>query len=172
MRAAVIASILFFLSTAANAGEALKKYGIVLLQPNHVLEQRLKSAGVLATYIQAIEHAVSASLEAEPTGGATGGFLVVAVRPGQRSNAWLVFSPELSAETSTLVVKSIRRVLPPRVTAGPVVFAIKVGLWGGKEPPEVAPAPKEFAAAAAQAGRPLEVSEVVERIWRDERPGG
>jgi hypothetical protein len=167
MRTFILASILVFVGTMANAGEPLKKYGIVLLQPDQVLEQRLQSVEALATYITAVERAVSLSLDAQPSAGAAGGFLVVAIRPGQRSNAWLTFSPELSTELSTLVVKSIRSVLPPRVNDGPVVFAIKVGLWGGNEPSEVTPAPKEFSAAAVQAGRSLEVSEVVERLWRE-----
>jgi len=39
---------------------------------------------------------------------------------------------------------------------------------GGKASPRVAPSPQEFREASKQAGRPLEVGELVERIWNEQ----
>jgi hypothetical protein len=48
-----------------------------------------------------------------------------------------------------------------------VVFAIKVGLWDGRETRRVAPSPTEWKAANKQAGRPLDIDSMIQRVWRE-----
>ncbi|QAU34675.1 hypothetical protein [Janthinobacterium sp. 17J80-10] len=151
----------------AYAQEPIRKFGIVLLQPDFVLQKRVPSVDALANYIRAIEGEIGGSIAQSEMKPISSGFVVVAVRPGQKSNVWLDFEPKLPAAVSESVVAKIRKVQPVTVREGPVVFAIKLGLWGGSEPAKTAPSPSEWQAAAQRAGRPLETSDLVEKIWRD-----
>ncbi|BCB26149.1 hypothetical protein SKTS_10350 [Sulfurimicrobium lacus] len=154
-------------ASGAYAEEALHTFNIVLLQPDFVLQERVQDVTALSTYIKEIESSVSGALQAKPHFPPTGGFIVVAVKPGQKSNVWLDFKPMLNPQTTTTVLTAARSVPPVAVSGGVVVFAIKVGLWGGLEPKSIAPSPAEWKAAAKKAGHPLETGDLVEGIWRD-----
>ena len=96
-----------------------------------------------------------------------GGFIVVAVKPDRKSNIWLDFKPKLKAQTADKIQLAAKSIQPILVNEGVVVFAIKVGLWGGQEPTAIAPSPREWKAAAKKAGHPLETGNLVEMIWRE-----
>ncbi len=149
------------------AAEPLTPFGISLLQPESVLAPRVQSVDALAAYIKAIEHAANDFLSTQPQRPPTTGFIVVAVRPGQQSRTWFDLKPGLPAQTANELKAAIARIQPLRVNGGAVVFAINVGIWGGPAATGPMPNPSEFAAAAKAAGRPLEVGDLVERIWND-----
>jgi hypothetical protein len=164
---ALILSLAILVPHLGHAAEPLKTFGISLLQPQAVLGSRVQSVEALAAYIKAVELKSNDFLSTQPQGRPTTGFIVLAVRPGQESRAWLDLKPELPAQAAAQLKAVISRIQPVRVKEGPIVFAISVGVWGGPAATVEMPTPPEFKAAAKTAGRPLEVGDLVERIWND-----
>jgi hypothetical protein len=152
---------------SAHAAEPITKFGVVLLQPSSVLEQRVPSVDAMADYIQAIEAASREAVLASPLKQSAGGFIVVAVRPGQKSKVWLDFDTLLDSEIGRQIIASATAVPPFEARQGPVVFALKVGLWQGRESKRVAPSPPEWKAATKQAGRQLDLDTLIRRVWRE-----
>jgi hypothetical protein len=152
---------------SAHAAEPITKFGVVLLQPSSVLEQRVPSVDAMADYIQAIEAASREAVLASPLKQSAGGFIVVAVRPGQKSKVWLDFDTLLDSQMSQQIIAKVTAVQPFEARNGPVVVALKVALWDGRESKRVAPSPAEWKAATKQAGRPLEIDSLIRRVWRE-----
>ncbi|HEY8100162.1 MAG TPA: hypothetical protein VIF82_05375 [Burkholderiaceae bacterium] len=159
--------MLALLCCAARAAEPLTMFKAVLMQPNYIYRDRVVSTDALATYIKTIETAGRTVIENVGQQTTTAGFIVVALRPGQRSNVWLDFDPSVADALNSELIAKIRIILPPKIKDGPVVFALKVGLWGGKEPSRTAPNPAEWKAVQQKSLFPLETDELVEKIWKD-----
>ncbi len=153
------------LSHIAFASDAMRTFNIVLLQPDSVLQKRIPDVSALSAYIKAIETSVESVLQAELEHIPAGGFLVVAVKPGEKSNVWLDFGPFLIPRTAEKILAAAKGVPPLSVQDGMVAFAIKVGFWGGSEPAAMAPSPAAWKAAAKKAGHPLELDALVETVW-------
>lgn len=156
----------------ARAAEPVTHFNVVLLQPSEVLEARVPSVDALASYIKAVQAALrEAVADSEASKQSVGGFIVLAVRPGMQARVWLDFDQLLDLEVSKQMARKVAAVQPFEAREGPVVFALKVGLWGGKESKRVAPLPAEWkrggAAAAASGAAPLEVGALVESIWNE-----
>lgn len=157
-----------FAATAAdaeNTANALVKTGIVLLQPESVLQQRVPDVAALAAYIRAIESVAAKTVATSRPELRGGGFLVVAVRPGNESNVWLDLRPGLPAQLAKSLVSQIRAIPTPAVSVGPVVLALKVSIWGGESPSTNMPQPSEWKRAAEAVGHPIETGALVEQIW-------
>ena len=167
MRTFVVALLIWLATPLAPAAEPVTKHGVVLLQPSTVLEERVSSVDAMAAYIKAVEVAAREAALAAPLKQATGGFIVIAVKPGLRSKVWLDFDTLLDAETGRLLAAGVAAVEPFEARHGPVVFALKVSTWGGRESRRVAPSPAEWKSATQQAGRPLDIDSMIKRVWRD-----
>jgi hypothetical protein len=167
LRALALAALLGSVLPWARAAEPITKFGVVLLQPSSVLEGRVPSIDVLAEYIQSVEAASRAAVLSNPARKSAAGFIVVAVRPGQKSKVWLDFDSSLGFELSRQIVTQVAAVKPFEARNGPVVFALKVALWDGFESARVAPSPSEWKAATHKAGRQLEIDELVDTLWRE-----
>jgi hypothetical protein len=157
------------LSAAAGwvqAAEPLTNFNVVLLQPSAVLEERVPSVDAMAQYIQAVEAALNEAVIASGAKQSVGGFVVVAVRPARGSNVWLDFDALLDLELKRQMSARVKAVEPFEVRKGPVVFALKVATWNGKESKRAAPFPPEWRGVTRD-GAPLEVGELVERLWAD-----
>jgi hypothetical protein len=176
------ALLLTFLSNAAQAAEPVAPpaaatpapatgpftvYRAVLLQPDALYRERVANADMLAAYIRTVQKVVKEQVEKSSEQPPSTGFIVVALRPGQRSNAWLDVEPALPAELGQELIAAVRGILPLRVNKGPVVFALKVGLWGGKETARTLPNPAEWKVVEQQNMLPLETGELVEKVWKD-----
>jgi hypothetical protein len=164
---AIVLFLAMMTSQVSQAAEALQTFGVSLLQPQEVFQARVQSVEALAAYIKSVQRVANDFFLAQPQGRPTTGFIVLAVRPDQQSRVWLDLQPELSAQAAAQLKTAIRLSQPMPVAHGPVVFAINVGVWGGPASTAKMPAPSEFAAAAKAAGRPLEVGDLVERIWSE-----
>lgn len=159
----ILLFIVMMCASAASAQSAYEMKGIVLLQPDSVIRERI-SASAVAPYVRAVNAAAADVFGAQKLRPA-GGFLVLAVRPGKQSAAWLDIRPALSPTLTRELVARLRAVAAPDVANGPVVLAIKVSLWGGTAPEHQMPAPSEWTAATQKVGTPLEVGQLVEGIW-------
>lgn len=152
-------------SSSASAAEPMEMSSVVLLQPESVLQQRVPDVAALGIYAKAVVSAASTVLRASSNHPVTGGFLVLAVRPGQKSKVWLDFDPALPPELADAVVAKAQAVTPLSVNGGPVALALRVRLWGGPAPSDKMPAPAEWRAATQKLDRPIEIGELIERVW-------
>ena len=159
-------AFLLVAAASAQAAEAISHFNIVLLQPSRVLEERVPNIDAMADYVKAVEAAAREAVIASGVQQSVGGFIVVAVRPGLKSKVWLDFDTMLDLELKNQIATRVKAVEPFEAIKGPVVFALKVATWSGKESKRLAPAPAEWR-AVARPGAPLEVGELVERIWTD-----
>jgi hypothetical protein len=150
----------------AQAAEPFTNFNVVLLQPSDVLEERVASVDAMAEYIKAVQSALRDAVLASGTKQSVSGFVVVAVRPDLQSKVWLDFDTLLDLEARRQIVTKVLAVKPFEARKGPVVFALKVGLWGAKESRRVAPSPPEWK-NVAKGGVRLEVGELVEKIWNE-----
>lgn len=146
-----------------QAASGVTAAGVVLLQPERVIEART-SADKLAPYLKQIDTAARRAFNAANKVPASGGFLVVAIRPGEQSRFWLDFHPPLPPTLSRELLVGAQAVRVP-IVKGTVVVAMKYGVAGGRAPSQPMPSPPEWAAAAKAAGVPLETGDLVERIW-------
>lgn len=158
--------LLFLVLALANIASAKTPYqmrDVVLLQPDAVLQERIMPSA-LAPYIRSV-NAVAGEVLAGEQREPAGGFLVLAIRPGNQSAAWLDIRPGLPSGLAQVLVSRLRAIPPPTVEKGAVIFAIRAGLWGGTPSTESMPAVTEWTEAAAKAGAPLPIDELVERTW-------
>lgn len=160
--------LLLTFASSAFASEPLTQLNIVLLQPSSVLEERVPNIDAMAEYIKAIQAASRAAVIESEAKQATGGYIVVAVRPGQQSKVWLDFDTMLDLQLRKQIITKVSALKPFEASKGPVVFALKVALWNGKEPKRNAPLPPEWRNVNRNGG-PMEIGELVESIW-GERP--
>lgn len=167
MREFALSVLLSVAALCAQAAEPITKLGVVLLQPSTVLEERVPSVDAMAEYIKSVEAASRAAVLASALRQSAGGFIVIAVRPGLQSRVWLDFDTLLDADISREIVSRVTQVRPFDARKGPVVFALKVAVWDGRESRRVAPSPSEWKAATKQAGRPLDIDSMIQRVWRD-----
>ncbi|MET0519057.1 MAG: hypothetical protein ABW005_09505 [Burkholderiaceae bacterium] len=144
-----------------------RAYDVVLLQPGEVYEQRTAGSEAVAAYLRSVgDEAQRVLAEARPA-MPNAGFIVVAVKPQRQARVWLDFERPLAADFVPLLSGRLRALPALEVKNGPVVFALKVGLWGGAEPRRQAPAPADWREAARKAGHPLELGELVDAVWAD-----
>jgi hypothetical protein len=141
----------------------------VLLQGSAVLEARVVSVDAMAAYIRAVEAAARDAVRASASQRPAAGFIVIALRPGPQARVWLDFdAPAPSFDTSRALVARIGAVKPFEVRDGPVVFALKVGLWDAFESKRLAPSPAEWKAATRRSGQAqLEIDALIEQVWRE-----
>lgn len=162
----IFACVLSLAMQSVFAKPNFHTYNVVLLQPDSVMQQRVPDVDTLATYIKSIQKAMSVTIEPIPRMEVAGGFIVVAVKPGNKSQVWLDFKSGISPRTASVIKSAVATLKPANVT-GLIVFALKVGLNGGPEPIQTSPSPEEWKAAGEKAGHAMEVSSLVESIWPD-----
>lgn len=158
--------VLLFALAFTNIAFAKPPYevkDIVLLQPDYVLRERIPAAS-LAVFIHSLNETAAEVLAGRDDKPA-GGFLVVAIRPGKQSAVWIDAAPVLPTDLADALVARLRAIPPPIVEGGPVVFAVRVGLWGGTPPTKNIPSPEAWEREAKKVGRPLEIGELIERVW-------
>ncbi len=150
---------------SAQAAQPLVNAGAVLLQPEEVLRARIASPGAFADYMQGVEAAASQALQAAFQRTPAGGFVVLALRPGNRSKAWLDVEAGMPAATQQAVVQAIEALRAPDIKAGVVIVAIKASFWGGRPPSRPAPAPAAWKEQAARMGRKANIEELIDALW-------
>jgi hypothetical protein len=165
MRALLMTLFTAFVVPLASAAEPVTKHGVVLLQSSALLEERVASIDAMAEYVRAVEAAAREGVLASPSKRPAAGFIVVAVKPGERARVWLDFDASPNFQTSRQIVTKVGALKPFEARKGPVVFALKVGLWDAFESKRVAPSPAEWKAATEKAGRQLELDQLVDTVW-------
>ncbi|MEO8673768.1 MAG: hypothetical protein ABI411_20865 [Tahibacter sp.] len=161
LRAAALVALLY-----TNASFAAKPYsneGIVLLQPEFLLQERV-TVDDLGNYIKAVVAAATATLATENNLTPSAGFLVFAIRPEGTSKTWLDFNPALPAALDARLRAALDAVPPCKTQRGVVVFAIDSSLSGASSL-QREPAPAEWKKALKTPTEKVEIAELMDRVW-------
>ena len=151
----------------AHAEHAFEYYSITMMQTQQVFEERVESIEAVSLYLKQIVDSVSKAVDALPKGEPSKGFIVVAVKPGGRSRIWLDFKTPITKETASAIKTAAEKVSPITVKGGVLLLGMKVGLWGSGPPDRMVPQPEEWRVEAEKAGGKIEMTQLVERVWRD-----
>ncbi|SDY18342.1 hypothetical protein [Lysobacter enzymogenes] len=160
----LLAGIVLAGISPASAAAPYTVDSIMLLQPQEALQERIDGAEPLAAYIKALNAAAQEHLRQAAPGAPASGYIVVAVRADGARKIWLDYAPALPAAVSGPLRAALERVAPMRVRRGAAVFAINASLWGGARA-SAPPSPEEWRRAAGRAGEPVEVEDLVLRIF-------
>lgn len=163
-------SLVFFFAAmlaprAAQATNEVSAVGLMLLQPERIIEARV-SVAQLAPYLKQVDEAAVGAIKSAETVPPSGGFVVVAIRPGGQSKIWLDFTPALPKRLAEKLLTVTQAVPAPAVRGGSVVLAMKYSIGGAPAPAQALPSPAEWSAAAKAAGRALEIGDLVDRVWK------
>jgi hypothetical protein len=151
------------LSSTVFAASHYHTENIMLLQPESVLQERVPSVQEFAQYTKAVQSAAESALATEQPHPASG-YIVLAVRPGGHSMAWLDFKPGLPEKTAAKLRAAILAVPTFEVRGGVVVFALNASLWGSPASQGV-PNPKEWSKAMEGSSAPMEIGDLVDKVW-------
>jgi len=154
---ALAALVICLLSShAAIAAVPFVVKSLALYQPNDVLVARLGAdAAPLGSYVKQIEARESALFASSTKHPGVSGAIVIAIKPGRQSRAWLVLgSSEIPASLALQVTTEAEVVFPVSVRLGPIAVAIMFDAWGGGQPvtdrEHPAPLPLEWRRTSAR----------------------
>ncbi|SIQ29108.1 MULTISPECIES: hypothetical protein [Acidiphilium] len=148
---------------------AFHQQTIVVYQPNPVLVARVGSAVPLAAYIKQLDASLAALFDAMPPQHGVTASLVMGVKPGLKSRAWVVTGQNHIPPALIERIKAVAEAVPPlKIQGGPIAFAIIFNVWGGGVPITDAkhpvPFPKQWYHGAPKGD--FEVPDgVFARIW-------
>jgi hypothetical protein len=144
---------------------------ITLYLPQGVIAERLPETRVLADYILALSAKADATFVATERKHGVSGALVVVVKPGKRSRAWVVTGrPALPAAFVTALEEALGEVAAPE-TSGIVAFGLIFDGWGGGAPPTTGrglemPLPDSWVEALGPDGAFLD-DKLILKVWPD-----
>jgi hypothetical protein len=148
------------------AVEPVQVFDVVLLQPGELIERRVDGgADALAQYVRRVSDAATQAVTTHASQIPTSGFIVVAARPAGQVHAWFDFKPDLAPQTTADIDRAVRAAGALPVESGNVVFALRMSIWGAREPAAHAPAPKEWRDTATDLGHKPDVDTLVDRLW-------
>lgn len=148
--------------------EAWVQKKVVLYLPDRVMKERIAVAD-LSPYLAAVDEAVAAAAKAQPTQTGASGMLLLMVKPGERSRAFLVTGePAMKPEVVAAITVAAGAVPAPSVRQAPILVGLQFDAWGGGAQPEgaVAPIPRDWYAHFSEDGGVLDDA-FMARVWPD-----
>ena len=135
---ALAAALSLSAAPAAHAIEPLVQHDVVLLQKGEIIEQRVDGgADAMAAYLKTLGQAETETMRANPAQIPSAGFIVVAVRPGNRTRTWFDFKPSLADATMDALRRTVETTPTMVVTSGQIIFALRDATRGMKPKPDV-----------------------------------
>ena len=153
-------------TSAAHAVPPLVQHDVVLLQKGEIIEQRVEGgADAMSAYLKTLGDAEMETMRANPTQIPAAGFIVVAVRPGNRTRTWFDFKPALADATMAALAHTVEATPTMPVKSGEIIFALRVSLWSDKPPKAYVPAPQAWRDAAKGMNPKPDVDTLVDMVW-------
>ena len=153
-------------TTPASAVQPLVQHDVVLLQKGEIIEQRIAGgADAMAAYLKTLGDAEIETMRARPTQIPSAGFIVVAVRPGNRTHTWFDFKPALADATMAALTHTVETTPTMTVKSGQIVFALRVSVWSDKPPTAYAPAPQAWKDATQGMKPKPDIDTLVDMVW-------
>lgn len=141
---------------------------VVLYLPDRVIKERVEIAD-LSPYLTAVDEAVASAAREQPTQAGASGMMLLMVKPGERSRAWIVTGePPMKPDVVTVLTGAAEAVPAPLVRQGPILVGLQFDAWGGGAQPEgaVAPIPRDWYAHFSEDGGVLD-DDFMARVWPD-----
>ena len=141
---------------------------VVLYLPDRVMKERVAVAD-LSPYLAAVDEAVAAAAEAQPIQPGASGMMLLMVKPGERSRAWVVTGePAMKPDVVAALTGAAGAVPAPSVRQGPILVGLQFDAWGGGAQPEgaVAPIPRDWYAHFSEDGGVLDDA-LMAKVWPD-----
>ena len=156
----------FAISTAAHAVQPLVQHDVVLLQKGELIEQRVDGgADAMSAYLKTLGTALTETMRANPAQLPTSGFVVVALRPDNKTYTWFDFKPRLADATMAALAQTVAATPTMPIKTGDIVFALRVSVWSDKPPSSYAPAPQEWKDATKDMHPKPDVDTLVDMVW-------
>ena len=152
----------------AAPAEAWAQKKVVLYLPDPVMKQRVEVAD-LSPYLKAVDEAVAAAAKAQSSQPGASGMLLLMVKPGERSRAFVVTGePPMKPEAVEAITAAAGAVPAPSVREGPILVGLQFDAWGGGAQPQgaVAPIPRDWYAHFSKDGGVLDDA-FMARVWPD-----
>ncbi|WP_392354356.1 hypothetical protein V8F63_02030 [Brevundimonas sp. LF-1] len=109
---------------------------VVLYLPDRLMKARIEISD-LSPYLLRVEEAVSAAATAQPTQAGASGMMLLMVKPGERSRAWIVTGePPMQPEVVAALTAAAEAVPAPKVRQGPILVGLQFDAWGGGARPK------------------------------------
>lgn len=153
---------------AEQTAQAWDRKKVVLYLPDRVMKDRVEIAE-LSPYLTAVDEAVAAAAKAQPTQAGASGMMLLMIKPGERSRAWIVTGePAMKPEVVAALTAAAGTVPAPSVRQAPVLVGLQFEAWGGGAQPEgaVAPIPRDWYAHFSEDGGVLDDA-LMARVWPD-----
>lgn len=153
---------------AEASAQAWVRKKVVLYLPDRVMKERVAVAD-LSPYLAAVDEAVAAAAEAQPIQPGASGMMLLMVKPGERSRAWVVTGePAMKPDVVAALTAAAGAVPAPSVRQGPILVGLQFDAWGGGVQPEgaVAPIPRDWYAHFSEDGGVLDDA-LMAKVWPD-----
>ncbi|MBD7941250.1 hypothetical protein [Brevundimonas guildfordensis] len=153
---------------AEGSAQAWVRTQVVLYLPDRLMKARIEVSD-LSPYLLRVEEAVSAAATAQPTQAGASGMMLLMIKPGERSRAWIVTGePPMKADVVTALTAAAEAVPAPKVRQGPILVGLQFDAWGGGAQPEgaVAPIPRDWYAHFSEDGGVLD-DDFMAKVWPD-----
>ncbi len=161
-----LAAAVALCASTAQAVQPLVQHDVVLLQKGEIIAQRVTGgADAMAAYLKTLGEAEIETMRAHPAQIPSAGFIVVAVRPGNRTHTWFDFKPALADATMAALRHTVETTPTMPVTSGQIVFALRVSVWSDKPPTAYAPAPQAWKDATQGMTPKPDVDRLVDMVW-------
>jgi hypothetical protein len=114
----------------ADAAKEFQATNIVLYQPDAVLRERLTDVNDFANFIKAVEKVCADHYATINTAESLA--IVVAIKPKNKARFWFISSRDTPDRDFDALREKLAKVPVPAVVSGPVAFAIRSGIAGGR----------------------------------------
>jgi hypothetical protein len=169
---ALLSALLIAPSVAAQEQSPFLVTAMGTYQDEAVLQRRIGAGGAqaLADYVDAVVRALGDHVVNVPRVAGANVAVVIAVKPGRQSRAWLVHvEGAVSTELEAELIQRALSVQPLSVEGGPIAVYIVADLWGGG-PPVVSetdpyPVPMEWLEAIRKTGGGRLPEAALEVLW-------
>ena len=153
-------------ATSAHAVQPLIQHDVVLLQKGEVMAPRIEGGtDAMAAYLKTLGEAETETMRAHPSQIPSAGFIVVALRPGNRTRTWFDFKPALADATMAALRRTVETTPTMTIKSGQIVFALRVSVWSDKPPTAYAPAPQEWKDATRDMKPKPDIDTLVDMVW-------
>lgn len=96
------------------------------------------------------------------------GYLIIAFRADGAVATWLEMQPEVHEYYANEIDQAVKKVTPPPITDGTVVFAMKMSIDTPQHVPDHKPEAKDWAQARKHVPNPDDIEALVRAAWPEE----
>ena len=153
---------------AEASAQAWVRKQVVLYLPDRLMKARIEVSD-LSPYLLRVEEAVRVAATAQPAQAGASGMMLLMVKPGERSRAWIVTGePGMQPQVVEALTGAAEAVTAPSVRQGPILVGLQFDAWGGGAQPEgaVAPIPRDWYAHFSEDGGVLDDA-LMAKVWPD-----